>query len=937
MSTPSKPNIRVRPKATDGTLEFWWGPPTSDGGSAVTGYVFNIPGVVTHTLGPTDGYYKVTGLVNGDPYTATIYATNANGNGATATFRTVEPGNLPGPMNTVTTTRDASGVATFSWTAPTSDGGATIGWNKLSLIPLRSDLPTKFYNTVAADTSITVTDLSADESYIALVQARNDPGFPILKQVLTRTLTFGTMPQDISGFRYNIDAGDLNSLYVDTSGQTLVGYESAVSMNSWVSQNLGFTNIFPTWARFIKNGIRNGTGPYYPTISFNSDSNQYFQTFNPVILSSRNEVSLYFYFEITNTLIDNQYVFSAYSNNISISLDTSRGTNLLFYCDAPGGISLPYSSGGPVLAGMYADLSNVIFEVYHPVNQTLLTTTRQNVANFTLPDTMYLAQNAKGVRISEIAMFNHVLTGTNKANILSYFGKKWGFITLPPPIVYFVAAYLGDGETTWNDRSGNGWIATLTGGTSAKDGTNALALDGASYWSFGDIGVQTNFSVSVWFKRTGASDPGGSIVTEVYAGTPVNIAIIGGQYGPSSTEFAGGFFDGAGWRLSTPQTFALNTWKQMTTTWDGTNLKTYINGALVDTVNYSAYTATSSGLGYRIGRRWDNADYVTGSLGELRIDSTALTPEQVLYYYNNTSAIYPNSPWTERTSAGLGDWWVVASSSDGTKLAAAVGNVSGRIYTSTDSGETWTERNDVSGNWWGLISSDDGTKLAAASYGNYIYTSSNSGATWTQRTASGARNWYSLAASANASILVAVVPFDYIYTSSDYGVTWTQQTSAGTANWVGVACSSDGTIMYAIEYGGYIWVSTDSGSTWTNNSGASGSANWRAITCSYDGTKVAAAVYGGYIYTSTNSGTTWTERTASGISTWQSITSSADGTKLAAVQYGGSIYISTNSGVTWTAQSDPGIKNWSNIRSSYGGNKLIASAYGDRLWTYTST
>lgn len=430
MSTPSKPNIRVRPKATNGTLEFWWAPPTSDGGSPVTGYVFNIPGVITDTLSPTAGYYKVTGLVNGDPYTATIYATNTNGNGATATFRTVEPGNLPGPMNTVTTTRDASGVATFSWTAPTSDGGATIGWNKISLIPLRSDLPTKFYNTVAADTSITVTDLSANESYIVLVQARNDPGFPILKQVLTRTLTFGTRPQDISGFTYSIDAGDLNSLYIDMSGQTLVGYESAVNVDSWVSQSLGFQNSSGgTPARFIKNALRIGAGPYYPTVSFGLNTT--FTTNSIYALSTRNEVSLYFYFEYADLLTNTQFLFSACSGFVSILLDTNKGTNILFNCDGANNGSLTYTSG-PVLAAMYADLSNVTIEVYHPVNQILVNTTRNNTVNFSTPDTWYLGINAVDVRISEIAMFNHVLTGTDKTNVLSYFERKWGF-TIPPP------------------------------------------------------------------------------------------------------------------------------------------------------------------------------------------------------------------------------------------------------------------------------------------------------------------------------------------------------------------------------------------------------------------------------------------------------------------------------------------------------------------------
>lgn len=641
MSTPSKPNIRVRPRATDVSLEFWWAPPDSDGGSPVTEYVIAIPGLFSDTVPYTVGYYKMTGfLTNGIPYTAQVSARNANGDGAIAIFRTVEPGNLPGPMNTVTTTRDASGVATFSWTAPTSDGGATIGWNKLSLIPLRSDLPTKFYNTVAADTSITVTDLSADESYIALVQARNDPGFPTLKQVLTRTLTFGTRPEDISGYTYSIDAGDLSSLYIDTLGQTLVGYDSAVNVNSWYSQFIGFQNLSGTPGRFIKNALRIGAGPYYPAVSFRSLTS--FATTTSYALSTRNEATLYFYFEYTNET-DGQYLFSAYSGNVSILLDTSRGTNILFNCDGANNGSLTYTSG-PVLAGMYADLSNVTIEIYHPVNQVLTTTTRNNTVNFSTPDTWSLGTNAVDTRISEIAMFNHVLTGTDKTNVLSYFERKWGFAILPPPVVYFVAADLAGGATTWADRSANSTDATLTDGISSKDGTNALVLDGASYWSFGDIGVQTNFSISTWFKRTGTSGQGGCIVTEEYAsGNSVNMAIYSGDYGASDTQFTGGFFD-SGWRVTAAQDFALNTWVQMTVTWDGTNVKTYINGTLADTINYSGQTAQSTGLGYLIGRRWDGAHYVTGSLGELRIDGTALTAKQVKFYYESTIQRYVYTP-----------------------------------------------------------------------------------------------------------------------------------------------------------------------------------------------------------------------------------------------------------------------------------------------------
>jgi photosystem II stability/assembly factor-like uncharacterized protein len=59
----------------------------------------------------------------------------------------------------------------------------------------------------------------------------------------------------------------------------------------------------------------------------------------------------------------------------------------------------------------------------------------------------------------------------------------------------------------------------------------------------------------------------------------------------------------------------------------------------------------------------------------------------------------------------------MASSADGTKLA--FGDNGGYIYTSTDSGATWTERTTMGSNQWiSIASSSDGTKLAAG--GLYI-------------------------------------------------------------------------------------------------------------------------------------------------------------------------------------------------------------------------
>ena len=86
------------------------------------------------------------------------------------------------------------------------------------------------------------------------------------------------------------------------------------------------------------------------------------------------------------------------------------------------------------------------------------------------------------------------------------------------------------------------------------------------------------------------------------------------------------------------------------------------------------------------------------------------------------------------------DWISITSSSDGTKLAAVVGGnsvIGGGIYTSSNSGGTWTLSTSglpASASWFSITSSSDGTKLAAVASGGGIYTSSNSGGTWTPST-----------------------------------------------------------------------------------------------------------------------------------------------------------------------------------------------------------
>jgi hypothetical protein len=127
MSVPGVPIINVRPTVTATTADLFWSAPASDGGSAITGYTISCTGGVPSLyVGASTYTVRFTGLSTGTSYTFTITAENTNGSGPAATFRTVQPGNKPGPVLALTPSRAAAPDVQLSWTAPTSNGGAAL-------------------------------------------------------------------------------------------------------------------------------------------------------------------------------------------------------------------------------------------------------------------------------------------------------------------------------------------------------------------------------------------------------------------------------------------------------------------------------------------------------------------------------------------------------------------------------------------------------------------------------------------------------------------------------------------------------------------------------------------------------------------------------------------------------------------------------------------
>jgi hypothetical protein len=147
--------------------------------------------------------------------------------------------------------------------------------------------------------------------------------------------------------------------------------------------------------------------------------------------------------------------------------------------------------------------------------------------------------------------------------------------------------------------------------------------------------------------------------------------------------------------------------------------------------------------------------------GTLKLSGTNVTANQVISAANLGNLTYvpaanENGAKTFTVTASDGTassaaatvTMTLAAANDAPSFALPVGKV-------VPAGVTWTAR-ESSRSWYAIASSADGTKLAAVVYGGQIYTSTDSGVTWTAQ-ASGSRTWTSIASSEDGTKLAAVV------------------------------------------------------------------------------------------------------------------------------------------------------------------------------------
>jgi hypothetical protein len=226
-------------------------------------------------------------------------------------------------------------------------------------------------------------------------------------------------------------------------------------------------------------------------------------------------------------------------------------------------------------------------------------------------------------------------------------------------LVHLTAStYSGSGAWTNTGILGSSHNAVVNSGTPTKNAAgNGIVFNANLSFRFPTVGPLTNYTQSVWFKRTGQA---GWLMAQHYDNQ-------GHNAGPCITGYRRGFnavmrTSYSDWSGGAQDT-NLNQWYNLTIVYDNFVMYTYLNGGLTDRRRHTNRYVESTENDYYIGVNWQGQNGFIGEIGEVRFYNGALTAAQVLTMYNST-ANYTNTPipnqmwlqYTASTYSGSGAW-----------------------------------------------------------------------------------------------------------------------------------------------------------------------------------------------------------------------------------------------------------------------------------------
>ena len=250
------------------------------------------------------------------------------------------------------------------------------------------------------------------------------------------------------------------------------------------------------------------------------------------------------------------------------------------------------------------------------------------------------------VNLSPGTTYGYQVRAVDAAGNLGPVSNTTSATTQAAPTAGLVAAYSFDegSGTTVTDSSGNGNNGTVANTTWASSGKygKALSFNGTSSRvtvpNSTSLQLSTGMTLEAWVNPTTASSAWRDVIEK--GNDNYYLMATTDQAGAPS---GGGTFGGANANALAPAILPTNTWTYLATSYDGANLRFYLNGTLVTTVaTTGAITSSSNALTIGSDPLW--GQYFSGMIDEVRIYNAAITASQIQSDMNSTGTAVPSAP-----------------------------------------------------------------------------------------------------------------------------------------------------------------------------------------------------------------------------------------------------------------------------------------------------
>jgi hypothetical protein len=267
----------------------------------------------------------------------------------------------------------------------------------------------------------------------------------------------------------------------------------------------------------------------------------------------------------------------------------------------------------------------------------------QIMTQYDISHSSYLAGN-----LAILRMYNRALSATEINTNYNAERARFSLAYVSPPISYTIpsvsfstsglsfyidiaiqASYYNSSATTLYDLTGSSMVITLYNSpTYSTAGGGCLIFNGTTQYGRSSAPLPlTNWTIEAWYYYSGGST-GGNIVVDIFSST---MQYILGSFGGGWIS-AGMYSPSANTGTFTPIS---GNWYQVVGTYDGVNVKLYINGALSSSVASTGRPA-NGGTGFHIMTQYDtnHSSYLAGNLAILRMYNSALILSEVTQNYN---------------------------------------------------------------------------------------------------------------------------------------------------------------------------------------------------------------------------------------------------------------------------------------------------------------